>query len=584
MSTVLSGSNAAAAQATAGMPAKKQLPADERAYKAARKINDPAQCLAALRAFVHDYPKSSRAGRAQDAILAILLKSFPTQTTEIESQVNLLVKQAGKGESRYYVETDIAFQMAEAGTNGVDLPLAGKLAKDAADQLNEANFTRLELAAYVKFKAPAPKPAEIHAQFVRARAEALAVLGNIKLRQGQSKQSATLVDEAYGLDPLVDDVNTMRGRLAILNHHDDQALESFERAQLLGAISAADKDKMMELYASSHNGNREDFDAEMDARYAKLFPASFEPEKPQSSSSGHTVLLELFTGSACPPCIGGDLAVEGLLKAYPRSELVVLALDQHVPEPDPLTNPDTVARAEYYETPHTPQYVIDGQVQSIYGSTREGSHELYTSLAKAVDGEAALPTGVVLNLTASRTPGGQVEAHAEVTLPGSAEIKKALAAKPLTEAPAAAAESQKTAPAATPTPEPLEPTLILNFALVEDEIRYSGENGIRFHRMVVRSLAKPADSGYPLDNSATSKTTAGMSASFDPTELSRSLVTYLDNYEQQNDKFGQIKFLTKDMTMRPEHLAIAAWVQDSTSHRVLQAAFVPLTANETASK
>ena len=92
---------------------------------------------------------------------------------------------------------------------------------------------------------------------------------------------------------------------------------------------------------------------------------------------------------------------------------------------------------------------------------------------------------------------------------------------------------------------PAEPQLVVNFALVEDEIRYSGENGIRFHRMVVRALAKPADSGF--------RVTAGdnfdLDASFDLAAISGALRTYLDDYEQHNDRFGKITFISKDTTI-----------------------------------
>jgi hypothetical protein len=311
------------------------------------------------------------------------------------------------------------------------------------------------------------------------------------------------------------------------------------------------------------------------------------------------VLLELFTGSACPPCVGGDLAVEGLLQAYPRSEFIALAFDQHIPEPDPLTNPDSLARAELYGVDSTPNYFIDGIApKSFYGGDRGDSKELYEKLTKVVDGEAGLESGVQLKLTADAAAGGTVHAQASVTLPSEEAIEKAIAAKPKVEEPPKAEEAAKPAasakpakkdkkakPAAAPaTPatggtttaakpeEPAKPHLVVNFALVEDDVRYSGENGVRFHRMVVRSLAKPADGGFE----AHADGTLSFDASFDPAAISKALTTYLDGFEEQNDRFGKIKFLTKDMTMQPGHLAVAAWVQDTLSHKVLQAALMPL--------
>src|SRR5580698_10838024 len=78
------------AQTTEPAPAaaaKKQLPADQRAFKAARATMDPAKRLEAMRAFVHDYPKStSRVSRAQNDILTILVNNFPERTEEIDAQ------------------------------------------------------------------------------------------------------------------------------------------------------------------------------------------------------------------------------------------------------------------------------------------------------------------------------------------------------------------------------------------------------------------------------------------------------------------------------------------------------------------
>jgi thiol-disulfide isomerase/thioredoxin len=515
------------AQAADSPPVKKQLPADVRAYRAARAVTDPEKRLAAMRSFIKDYPKSSRASSAEDQILKILLESFPQQTTEIAKQAKLQVKHAAKGSSRLNQETYTAFALAEGGTAGVDLPLAEKLAKDAVDHLSESAFAKEMNASYTKYKHPAPKPDVQHRYYANTRAEALAVLADVYLREGKPAQATPLIAEAFTLDPLVDDVNSQRARLALVNHDDALALDSFERAQLVGAISIADRRKMMELYRAEHGGSEAAFNADMDARYAQLFPVPFTPGKPSQVSTHHAVLLELFTGSACGPCVGGDLAVDAVLNEYPRSEVVALAFDQHIPDPDPLANPDSVARADIYEIPGTPTFVLDGQVQDLYGSDRNGSEQLYDKLTKLVDANAALPSSVEIKVSVDAAPDGAVHGHAHGQLPGAEEIAKIIAAKPKLDAPAVVTKTAAKTPAApAPVTATAEPHLVVNFALVEDEIRYSGENGIRFHRMVVRSLAKPADSGFPV----TANSTFNLDASFDPSEISTALSAYLDDY------------------------------------------------------
>lgn len=318
---------------------------------------------------------------------------------------------------------------------------------------------------------------------------------------------------------------------------------------------------------------------------------------------GHTALLELFTGSACPPCVGGDLAVDALLEQYPRTQFVALSFDEHIPEPDPLANRDTAARAELYHSHSTPNYVLDGKLLNIYGQGREQSKELYDPLNKLVLAEAELPTSVQLKLTAVQAAGGKIEAHATVTTGPTAELAKQIVfppepkpAQPKTaetkdtkdtkkntgKAAAAAANKPASTPAgpvpAKPSLQPVAtapaaPDLALNFALVEDDVRYSGQNGIRFHRYVVRALAKPADGGFAV---APDKTLT-LDATFDPAAISATLKTYLDDYAKHNDRFGPITFLSTDTTMQPSHLYIAAWVQDLKTHRVLATAIVPVT-------
>jgi len=554
-------------QSEEAAPIKKQLPADERAFRVARANMDPDQRLAAMRDFLKSYPKSSRASRAEYDILKVLIDEYPRRSTELRTEIELQVHHAEGSQSRASTEEEIASLLAESGSAGIELPQAEALAKDAVAHLSEEAYDKETRAMYAKYKVPPPPADELHKQFAGNRAEALAVLADVYLQEQKAAAASPLIAEAYGLDPRSDTVNAQRGRLALLNHDETLALQSFERAQLLGTLEARDRGTMVQLYRKSHGASEAGFSAELDAQYAQLFPATFTPGKPKDVAQGRTVLLELFTGSACPPCVGADLAVDGLLQAYPRIEFVALSFDQHIPEPDPLTNPDSAARADFYGVDHTPNLVVDGELQPLYGGDRDASKSLYDKLATLVDTEAARHDGVSLTASAS-TDGGHITTHALVTLPAEAEISKELAAP----SPTTAASDDKTA---TPTPASVEhptPSLIVNFALVEDDIRYSGENGVRFHRMVVRSLAKPASSGFPISAGAT----ATFDAVFEPAAISLALTKYLDGYEEKNEKFGKIKFITKDMTMRPEELLVAVWVQDAASHRILQTTIVPV--------
>jgi tetratricopeptide (TPR) repeat protein len=558
----------ASAQETAAP--KMQLPADRRAYTAARAQLDPAARLAAMRQFLVDYPKSTSAPRAEKSILDLLLAYFPGRLSEIDAQAKLLVKGNSKSTSHINEEASVAQKLAEAGPNGIDLPLAAKLAKQANDDLQEGPFAKEVDASYIADKLPPPTSAEMHEHFVQEKSETLSIVAEVAFHQGNLGEAGKFAELAFATDPTVDDTNAIRGEIALADQRNADALDAFERAQLYGGLRPVLQQKMLTLYRDAHNGSDTSFQADQDARYAALFPPPFTPKPHTPPANGHTVLLELFTGSGCEPCVGADLAMEAMLASYPRTELVTLAFDQHIPLPDPLANPDSIARATQYGIAHTPTVAIDGQLLDPAGGDRNDSEDLYKDITKSLDADAAHPTAVSLQLTAALTPTGQVTAHANVTLPADDELKKELATPPVPPPPPDPKAPAKPAV----TTEPAAPALTLNFALVEDDVRYAGENGIHFHRMVVRALAKPAGQGVPL----TAASSATLDTTFQPAEITKHLTEYLDAFEQHNERFENTHFLAKDTTIDPGHLKVVAWVENATDHRILQAAFVSLAA------
>jgi len=559
-----------------------QLPADRRAYTAARAQLDPAARLAAMRQFLVDYPKSSSVSRVQNSILDLLLVYYPDKTAEIDAQANLLTKGTSKSTSHINEEQTVAQKLVEAGPNGIDLPLAAKLAKQANDDLQEASFAKEIDASYTEAKLPLPTRADVHTHFIQEKSEGLGILAEVAFHQGNLSDAHKFAEQAFATDPTVDDTNSIRGEIALADHRDADALDSFERAQLYGGLRPALQEKMLTLYRTAHNGSDATFLTDQDDRYAKLFPPPFTPTPHSAPAGGHTVLVELFTGSGCEPCVGADLAMEAMLASYPRTELITLSFDQHIPLPDPLANPDSLARATQYGVNHTPNFAIDGQTLEPAGGDRSDSETLYKDLTKILDTDVVRPSGVELQLTASLTPDGQVTAQAHVKLAGDDQLQKEIAILPVPPPPPAkpdpkAAAKPAPAPSATVPAPPAAPSLTLNFALVEDEVRYAGENGIRFHRMVVRTLAKPAGQGFSL----TSGSSAKLDATFQPTEISKQLTTYLEDFEKHNERFENVHFLAKNTVINSAHLKVVAWVENAADHRVLQAAFVSLAPTKT---
>ena len=544
--------------------ARERLPPDERAYRAALAIPDPAARLKAFRNFSVEYQSSTFFDTVQEAALRLLLDNFPTRTAEIRDQVQVNVANADKGYDRWQEQATEADLLAGAG---VLLPFAQGLAEDANRNMTQTNFYIGTVRMYGKLAAPVPSAEELREPFRDARAATVLALAHVYLAQGKRVPCAALLHEAEGLQPFNGRVHALRGQMEQAEHHDAEALAELERAQVMGELAAPLRTAMLSLYRQAHGGSDAGLDAELDRRYAEVFPPPFTPPAHTALSGGHTVLLELFTGSSCMPCAGADLALEALLQSHSRDEVVALEMDEHVPGPDPLANPATVSRGAVLGAGNTPTFFLDGKHLSVYGGNRSGAEEVYAGLAKFVRIQGERPSGVQLHLSASLDESGAVNAVAAVQTQEQHALQQTAAEEnaiwpgdPLTEAERARAD------AAFP------PQLTVNFALVEDNIRYSGENGVRTHRMVVRALSSDAGYGQPVKAGAV----VTLTATFHPEGISRDLAVYLDGFEKNNDSFGSFHFLSKDTAMQTSQLAVAIWVQDTRTHRVLQAAFAPV--------
>ena len=88
----------------------------------------------------------------------------------------------------------------------------------------------------------------------------------------------------------------------------------------------------------------------LDDEYVKKVPP-FKPEKfagRKDKEANRVAVMELFTGATCPPCVAADAAFDALEMAYEPKDLVLIQYHMHIPGPDTLTNPATIARWEYY--------------------------------------------------------------------------------------------------------------------------------------------------------------------------------------------------------------------------------------------
>jgi hypothetical protein len=255
----------------------------------------------------------------------------------------------------------------------------------------------------------------------------------------------------------------------------------------------------------------------------------FAPEKfaGRQGKSNRVVVLELFTGAQCPPCVSADIAFDALLKTYQPSEVVLLQYHLHIPGPDPLTNADAEKRAEYYEVNSTPAAFVNGKEGPQVGGFKQHAQDRYKELRKALDEQLEAEPQARLKLSADRK-GDQINIHAEV-----AGLK-----------------------------QPGE-DVRLRLVVIEDVVRYAGRNGQRLHHHVVRALPGGVD-GIALKEGAAKQTVTVRLP-----ELSQTLRDYLTDKSR--------RFLDEERPLELKHLKVVALVQDNKSKEVLQATQVEVT-------
>lgn len=225
-----------------------------------------------------------------------------------------------------------------------------------------------------------------------------------------------------------------------------EALESFLEAAAENFEDAAEKAK--EYWLKVH-GSDSGFVARLEAVQREL-PFRPEPFQPGPNWKGKTVLAELFTGSECPPCVGADLAFDGLIESYGREYLAVLEYHLPIPGPDPMMNAASQRRARFYGVNSTPTVVFDGTERRVGGGSRQMAGEKYNEFAALVNAKIA--------------------AQPDVRLKASAELSgDEVRIRFSTDKDLLGVDYQ--------------------FALVQAEEKYRGGNGIVFHKMVVRDFA-----------------------------------------------------------------------------------------------
>jgi hypothetical protein len=280
-------------------------------------------------------------------------------------------------------------------------------------------------------------------------------------------------------------------------------------------------------------------DAKLDAEYHEKVPP-FKPEayagRPGDKGS-RVVLMEIFTGAECPPCVAADVAFDALLMTYKPTEFIGLQHHLNIPGPDPLTNPDTVARQGYYgkEVRGTPSTFFNGKGEAGGGGPMANAKAKYHEYRGAIEPALSSEKQADIRVTADRA-GDQVKIAARATTaPGVARDE----ARPR-----------------------------LRLVLIEESVRYPGSNKLRFHHNVVRAF--PGG----VEGKALEKGEAAVEATIGLAELRKNQETYLEQYPGSPGARGPFPHAFPPIDL--DDLAVVALVQDDADHSIWHAVQVPV--------
>lgn len=271
-------------------------------------------------------------------------------------------------------------------------------------------------------------------------------------------------------------------------------------------------------------------DDKLDAEYLAGMP--FKPTASagrKDKAANRVAFMELFTGAQCPPCVAADIAFDALLKTYKPTDVVMVQHHMHIPGPDPMTNPDTVARWDYYREKFpegmrgVPSSVFNGKPAGGGGGGMANAEAKYGAYQKIINPLLEESAPVKIGGKAVRT-GDKVAITVEA--------------------------------------DGLEPSddLKVRLLLVEDTVKFAGSNGIRFHHHVVRGMPGGA-AGFAVKDKAFKQT-----ASADLADIRKGLTTYLDDYAANTRPFPQ-----PGRPMDMKDLKVIAIVQNDKTGEILQA-------------
>ncbi|HLA09491.1 MAG TPA: hypothetical protein VJ023_02670 [Pyrinomonadaceae bacterium] len=556
---------------TASAP-KPARPEDEIVHQLRTARNNPSQYVELIVRLVKEFPETPHAESAGFSFSSALKRQARTDNGPVK------MRELAK---RFIEGTASAPAVLQVHTNGsaIRAMLDNDLTEEAITLgrrtvavLNEKEYLAFSRKQYDRdieraVKAnPSYKPRPFGEAmaidlFRRKKAEYYSQLGRAYLKLDDLVRAEEAYRQAYEIGQ---DAPAAAGIATILERRgkDKEALEYLTHAVLTGKLDKAGIEHFYKHYRMIHGGSLDGVEEYLDLRYRQTYRNPVKGEKyiPTSSRTDRIVLAEFFTGAGCIPCIPFDYSFETALTDYSRREFVLLAYHWHAPSLDPLGNRSSDARVKYYEVNGAPSVFLDGQkftVESggderLKSEAEKKATTVYSAVTSAVKRSLEAPSGAQLTLNAEQMEKG---------------VKTVVTVANLKEA---------------------GPDVIAHVALVEEEVYYSGENGLRFHPMVVRSLARVAGAdgyGFPVNAAQANR----FEYVFDVEDIIAQNLRYYDEWpvernKEVNDRVGGDsefdvgRFKEQRHLINRSHLSIVAFLQDNKSKKILQSAFLQLKA------
>lgn len=439
-----------------------QLP-EQVAYNGAMAMKDPFDKIEALQRIRTGWPKSSFLTMVDNSLLDLLVTNCPDKLSEVGEVFDRVVSAASgrnsSPESRLLLLQRPVTLLVD---KKLHLDKAEAAVESALASIDPIAFFQTEIDRAARLKQPEPAASAVLTRLKSSRARGVELLGRVYAAKGDPRAEATL-REALAANPSSAPVALLLAGLEAKRGDDSAALEHYLQAAL-GTKLKADDDKAMRALFAKVRGPGADLEYYLDSAYHKLLPNPVTPAKWTAGSNRSTrlVLAEAFTGSACGPCVSESLAFQALLERYPEADVASLAYHVHIPGPDPMTTSGSAGRKTYYEVKGVPTFNVDGALVKLGGGGREQTAGVYADYIKAIDKALETPARAKMSVAADLR-GDKIDVKA--TFSDIAEDAKGLT---------------------------------LHVVLAEKKLRFSGENGIRFHEMVVRAMAGKDGAGIPV--------------------------------------------------------------------------------------